>query len=80
MLVPGHGRLCYANDVAYYRDMVTIVRDRVQYMMDKKKMSLEDIQKTGITKDYDPVYGKEPGSSQRFVDAIFHSLSSKPTG
>ena len=80
MLVPGHGRLCYANDVAYYRDMVTIVRDRVQYMMDKKKMSLEDIQKTGITKDYDPVYGKEPGSSQRFVDAIFHSLSLKPTG
>jgi hypothetical protein len=66
--------------LAYYRDMVTIVRDRVQYMVDKKKMSLEDIQKAGITKDYDPVYGKEPGSSQRFVDAIFHSLASKPTG
>jgi glyoxylase-like metal-dependent hydrolase (beta-lactamase superfamily II) len=80
VLVPGHGRLCYANDLAYYRDMVTIVRDRVQYMMDKKRMSLEDIQRAGLTKDYDPVYGKEPGSSQRFVDAIFHSLASKPTG
>jgi glyoxylase-like metal-dependent hydrolase (beta-lactamase superfamily II) len=78
LLVPGHGRLCYANDLAYYRDMVTIVRDRVQYMIDKKKMSLEQIQAAGLTKDYDPVYGKERGSSERFVDAIFHSLVSKP--
>ena len=78
LLVPGHGRLCYTNDVAYYRDMVTIVRDRVQYMIDKKKMSLEQIQAAGVTKDYDPVYGKEPGSPQRFVDAVFHSLASKP--
>jgi cyclase len=80
MLVPGHGRLCYANDVAYYRDMVTIMRDRVQYLMDKKKMGLEEIQKAGITKDYDPVYGKEPGASQKFVEAIFQSLASKPKG
>jgi glyoxylase-like metal-dependent hydrolase (beta-lactamase superfamily II) len=78
LLVPGHGRLCYANDVAYYRDMVTIMRDRVQYMIDKKKMSLEEIQKAGIARDYDPVYGKEPGSSATFIDAIFHSLTSKP--
>jgi glyoxylase-like metal-dependent hydrolase (beta-lactamase superfamily II) len=78
LLVPGHGRLCYANDVAYYRDMVTIVRDRVQYMIDKKKMSLEQIQAAGITKDYDPVYGKEPGSSQRFVESVFQTLAKKP--
>lgn len=78
MLIPGHGRLCYANDVAYYRDMVTIVRDRVQYMIDKKKMSLEQIQAAGITKDYDPVYGKEPGSGQKFVEAVFQSLGKKP--
>ena len=78
LLVPSHGRLCYANDVAYYRDMVTIVRDRVQYMIDKKKMSLEQIQAAGVTKDYDPVYGKEPGSSARFVDAVFRSLAAKP--
>jgi len=78
LLVPGHGRLCYANDVAYYRDMVTIVRDRVQYMIDKKKMSLEQIQAAGVTKDYDPVYGKEPGSPQRFVDPVFNSVAKKP--
>ena len=29
MIVPGHGRLCDESDVSDYRDMVTIVRDRV---------------------------------------------------
>ena len=30
MIIPGHGRLSDMADVAYYRDMVTIIRDRVQ--------------------------------------------------
>ena len=29
-IIPGHGRLCDEADVVEYRDMVTIVRDRVQ--------------------------------------------------
>ena len=33
MMVPGHGRLVDSGDVAYYRDMVTIIRDRVQDMV-----------------------------------------------
>ena len=35
MIVPGHGRLCDAADVAYYRDMVTVLRDRVQDQLRK---------------------------------------------
>ena len=30
MIVPGHGRFCDTADLAYYRDMVTIIRDRIQ--------------------------------------------------
>ena len=30
IVVPGHGRLTDSADVAYYRDMVTIMRDRVR--------------------------------------------------
>lgn len=77
MLIPGHGRLCYANDVAYYRDMVTIVRDRVQYLIDKKN-TLEQIKAAKVTKDYDPLYGREPGSGDKFVEAIYRSLTKKP--
>ena len=29
MVIPGHGRLCDEADVVEYRDMVTIIRDRV---------------------------------------------------
>ena len=42
MIVPGHGRICDIADVAYYRDMVTIVRDRVQDAIKKGKTSRSD--------------------------------------
>src|SRR5207247_7105389 len=35
MVIPGHGHLCDEADVAEYRDMVTIVRDRVQDLAKK---------------------------------------------
>ena len=35
MMVPGHGRIVDSADVAYYRDMMTIIRDRVQDMVKK---------------------------------------------
>ena len=30
MVIPGHGRICDEADVVEYRDMVTIIRDRIQ--------------------------------------------------
>ena len=35
MIIPGHGWISDAADVGYYRDMVMIIRDRVQAMIDK---------------------------------------------
>jgi cyclase len=69
LIVPGHGRVCDSADVAYYRDLVTIVRDRVQAMK-KKGMTLEQVKALGPTRDYDPRYG----SGERFVEAIYRSL------
>ena len=69
LIVPGHGRLCDSADVAYYRDLVTIIRDRVQDMK-KKGMTLEQVKAQRPTRDYDPRYG----SGERFVDAIYKSL------
>ena len=42
MVIPGHGRIADEADVVEYRDMVTIIRDRVQQMM-KKGMTLAQI-------------------------------------
>jgi glyoxylase-like metal-dependent hydrolase (beta-lactamase superfamily II) len=76
IIIPGHGRLCFSNDVAYYRDMVTIIRDRVQYLMSKKS-SLAEIKAQKVTRDYDPLYGTEPGAPDRFVEAVYNSLTQK---
>ena len=48
MVVPGHGRLCDESDVGDYRDMVTIVRDRVQDLVNKK-MTLEQVKAAKLT-------------------------------
>jgi glyoxylase-like metal-dependent hydrolase (beta-lactamase superfamily II) len=77
MLIPGHGRLSDLTDLAYYRDMVTIVRDRIQDLL-QKGMSLAQVKAARPTLDYDPIYGKTPGSTDQFVEAVYRSLSQKP--
>ncbi len=76
MIVPGHGRICDAGDLAYYRDMVTIIRDRVQNMINKGN-SLEQIKAAKPTADYDPDYAhNELGyTSDMFIEAIYKSLT-----
>jgi len=75
MVIPGHGRLTDSADVAYYRDMVTIIRDRIQDMI-KKGMTLQQIKATKPTKDYDPRYGSTTGSytADMFIEAVYQSL------
>lgn len=72
MIVPGHGRLCDSADVAYYRDMVTVLRDRIQDQI-KKGKTLAEVKEAGLTKDYDGRYG----SPDTFLDAAYRSLSKK---
>jgi cyclase len=78
MVIPGHGRLCDEADVVEYRDMVTIIRDRIQDMI-KKGMSLEQVKAAKPTRDYDPLYGSTSGSwtTDMFVEAAYKSLSAK---
>ena len=76
MIVPGHGRISDSADVAYYRDMVTIIRDRVQDMV-KKGMTLEQVKAAKPTADYDPRYGTSTGpwTTDMFVEAVYRSLA-----
>jgi glyoxylase-like metal-dependent hydrolase (beta-lactamase superfamily II) len=76
MIVPGHGRLCDESDVSDYRDMVTIVRDRVADLV-KKKMTLEQVKAAKPTRDYDGVYARADYTGDMFVDAVYRSLTSK---
>jgi glyoxylase-like metal-dependent hydrolase (beta-lactamase superfamily II) len=78
MVVPGHGHLSDAADVAYYRDMATIIRDRIQALI-KKDMTLEQVKAAKPTLDYDGIYGATTGpwTTDRFIEAVYRSLSQK---
>lgn len=74
LIVPGHGRLCDEADLSDYREMVTIVRDRVQDLI-KKGKTLEQVKSAGLTRDYDGVYATERYTGEMFVEAVYRSLS-----
>jgi glyoxylase-like metal-dependent hydrolase (beta-lactamase superfamily II) len=75
LVVPAQGRLSDSADVAYYRDMVTIIRDRVQAMIDKG-MSLDQVKAAKPTADYDGRYGATSGAwtTDTFVEAVYVTL------
>ena len=78
-IVPGHGRICEETDVAEFRDMVVIVRDRVRDLMGKGR-SLEAIKMEKPSRDYDREYHASQADADRFVESIYRSLSAKPGG
>ncbi len=55
-VIPGHGRLCDEADVVEYRDMLTIVRDRVQANA-KRGLTVEEVRSARLSADYDSRYG-----------------------
>jgi glyoxylase-like metal-dependent hydrolase (beta-lactamase superfamily II) len=75
MVIPGHGRLSDLGDVLNYREMATIVRDRVQDMK-KKGMTLEQVKAARPTRDYDPLYNPPNTfwTADQFVDAVYRTL------
>lgn len=77
-VIPGHGRICDEADVVEYRDMVVIVRDRVQDLI-KKGMTLEQVQAAGPSRDYDTEYVTASSfvKANDFVAAIYRSLTGK---
>jgi len=79
MVVPGHGRLSDGADLAYYRDMLTIIRDRAQALI-KQGKTLDQVKAAKITADYDPRWGVNNNfwSTDRFVEAVYKTLQPKP--
>jgi glyoxylase-like metal-dependent hydrolase (beta-lactamase superfamily II) len=75
-VIPGQGRICDEYDVLEYRDMVTIIRDRVQAAI-RKGMTLEQVRKAGYTKDFDSRYSARSGfgTADNFIGAVYKSLS-----
>jgi cyclase len=73
-VVPGHGRICDQLDVVEYRDMVTIVRDRVLDLV-KKGSTLDQVLAANPTQGYNARYGNDKTWTPRmFVEAIYKTI------
>jgi glyoxylase-like metal-dependent hydrolase (beta-lactamase superfamily II) len=76
LVVPAQGRIADESDVVEYRDMLTIIRDRVAAMV-KKGMTLEQVQAARPTYEYDGRYGMDTGpwTTTMFVEAVYKELA-----
>jgi len=78
MIIPGHGRLSDEADVLDYRDMLTIIRDRIAYRIDQGD-NLVQVKATEPTYDYDARYGSDTGfwTTEQFIETIYLELNSQ---
>jgi len=76
MVIPGHGRLCDEADVTDYRDMLTIIRDRVEDMLHKGK-TLEQVRAARLSRDYDRRYSTPVWTGDMLIEAVYRSLKAK---
>jgi cyclase len=77
-LVPGHGFAYDKLDLLEYRDAVTVVRDRIQALIDEKK-TLAQVKAANPTLGYRSQYGTDTGpwTTDMFVETIYNELAAK---
>jgi glyoxylase-like metal-dependent hydrolase (beta-lactamase superfamily II) len=75
MVIPGHGRLSDEQDVVEYRNMATIVRDRIKEYVGRG-MTLEQVKAARPTLDFDPRYGSDTGfwTTAMFIETIYNQM------
>lgn len=80
-VIPGHGRIGDEADVLEYRDMVVIIRDRIQDMLDRG-FTVEQVRAARPTLDYDRHYGSDTGpwTTSMFIEAVYRDLARRGKG
>ena len=75
VIIPGHGHLSDQIDAAEYRDMLTIIRDRVRDLI-KAGRTLDQIKAAAPARGYTARYGSTTGpwTTNQFIEAVYHSL------
>jgi hypothetical protein len=76
MVIPNRGRVYDEGDVAEYRGMMTIVRDRVQDAIGKGH-TFEQVEAARLARDYDDRYAAAsgPAAADAFIATVYRSLS-----
>ena len=74
-IVPGRGRLSDTADVASYRNMLVMIRDRVRDLKEKG-MTLAQVKAARPTLDFDGRYGSTTGpwTTDMFIEAVYETV------
>ena len=76
-VIPGHGRVCDEADIVDYRDLVVIVRDRIQDLI-KQGKTLDQVKAAKPSLDYDARYGNDKSwTTAMFIEAVYKDLGQK---
>ncbi len=77
-IVPGRGRLSDTADVASYRNMLVMIRDRVRELK-KKGMTLDQVKAARPSLDFDGRYGSTTGpwTTEMFLSAVYRTVQEK---
>jgi glyoxylase-like metal-dependent hydrolase (beta-lactamase superfamily II) len=75
LLIPGHGRICDEGDLVRYRDMITIIRDRIEALK-KAGKTVAQVKAAKPTLDYDSRWGASTGpwTTDKFIEAVYASI------
>jgi cyclase len=75
VIIPGHGHLGDQIDAAEYRDMLTVIRDRVRDLIAAGR-TLDQIKAAAPARGYTGRYGSTTGpwTTSQFIEAVYHSL------
>lgn len=69
MVIAGHGRIGDQADVAIFRNMIVVIKERIEELK-KQGMSLQQVKAARPTMDFDGIYG----SPDRFIEAVFQTV------
>lgn len=72
-VVPGSGRISEETDVAEFRDMIVIIKDRIKDAISKGQ-TLEQVKAGRPSRDFDAEYNASQADADRFVESIFTTL------
>jgi cyclase len=73
-VIPAFGRISDEDDILLYRDMLVIIRDRIQAMA-AKKMTLDQVKAARPTLDYDGRYDTPASPAATLIEAIYREVS-----
>ncbi len=75
-VIPGHGRITDEYEVVNYRDMLTIIYERIEDAV-ARGLSLEELKAARLSREYDLLYGSDSGfwTTEQFIETIYAELS-----